>query len=96
MAIILNLPTYSMEDVSKHAVEKDAWMVIEGFVHDITDFLVEHPGGKDILMDHLGKDSTDAFNSEQIHAHGTAAFHMLARYPVINEDSNIFHVGGMK
>jgi 4-hydroxysphinganine ceramide fatty acyl 2-hydroxylase len=74
------LPQYDMLDVCKHDTETDAWMVIEGYVHDITAFLYDHPGGKDILMDHLGKDATTIFNSEKVHAHGAIAYKMLSKY----------------
>ena len=84
---VQELPGYEMLDVCKHDTEADAWMVIEGFVHDITAFLHDHPGGKDILMDHLGKDATSIFNSEQVHAHGAIAYKMLAEYP-----SEIIHL----
>lgn len=74
------LPVYDMLEVSKHDTEGDAWIVIEGYVHDVTPFLLEHPGGKDIMMDHLGKDATEVFTSEKVHVHGSIAFKMLVKY----------------
>ncbi len=74
---------YSMDEIRKHDTEKDAWMVIDGYVHDITAFLVEHPGGKDILLDHLGKDASSIFVSEAEHKHSLAAYNILSRYPCL-------------
>lgn len=79
---ILTLPLYDIGEVRKHDQEGDAWMVIEGYVHDVTTFLMEHPGGKDVMMDHLGRDATEAFTSDQIHAHGHVAFKMLSKYRI--------------
>lgn len=75
------LPKYDMDEVRKHDSETDAWLVVEGYVHDVTAFLLEHPGGKDIMMEYLGKDASEVFVSEQVHVHGTIAFKLLAKYP---------------
>jgi len=73
---------YTVDEVSKHNTEESAWIIIEGFVHDITGFLYEHPGGKDIMMDHLGKDASTIFVLEDEHVHSMTAFTMLARYRI--------------
>ena len=36
-------------------------MVIEDKVYDVTPFLLEHPGGDDILLDSSGRDATREF-----------------------------------
>jgi len=76
------LKRYEMEEVKKHNTESDAWFVVDGYVHDVTVFLDEHPGGKDILMDHLGKDVSELFVDERVHVHGTIAYNMLAKYRI--------------
>ena len=77
-----SLPVYDLVEVAKHDQQGDAWIVIDGYVHDVTSFLVEHPGGQDVVLDHLGKDASEVFVSESIHAHGDAAFKMLSKYPL--------------
>ncbi|ORY88906.1 putative cytochrome b5 [Leucosporidium creatinivorum] len=52
---------YTMADVEKHTAADSAWVVVEGQVYDMTDFLDEHPGGKKILLMSCGKDSTEKF-----------------------------------
>ena len=59
------MSTYTVDEVSFHDNENDAWIIINGDVYDITDFLEEHPGGKMILMSVLGEDATDFF--EELH-----------------------------
>lgn len=35
----------SAQEVSQHATPADCWIVVDGQVWDVTDFLEEHPGG---------------------------------------------------
>lgn len=43
-----------LAEVAKHATKKDAWMIIDGKVYDVTEFLEDHPGGPEIMMEHVG------------------------------------------
>lgn len=36
-------------------------IVIGGFIHDVENFINEHPGGAHFLKSRLGKDATTAF-----------------------------------
>jgi stearoyl-CoA desaturase (delta-9 desaturase) len=36
-------------------------IVIAGFIHDVSDFIEEHPGGAHLLIKNIGKDATTAF-----------------------------------
>jgi cytochrome b involved in lipid metabolism len=36
-------------------------MVIDGNVYDVTDFLMKHPGGEEVMTDLAGMDATEAF-----------------------------------
>ncbi|OUM61645.1 hypothetical protein PIROE2DRAFT_45014, partial [Piromyces sp. E2] len=51
----------TMEEVSKHCTKEDCWMVFNGVVYDVTEYLNFHPGGKSILMTCAGKDATSMF-----------------------------------
>ncbi|KAI9349853.1 putative acyl-CoA dehydrogenase [Zopfochytrium polystomum] len=53
--------TYTSADVAAHSKESDAWIIVDGKVYDITDFLDVHPGGRRILLPLLGKDASKQF-----------------------------------
>jgi len=54
--------TYTLSDVAKHTKDTDIWVVVNGQVLDVTNFLNEHPGGKDSIMLFAGKDASEEFN----------------------------------
>ncbi|SAM08681.1 hypothetical protein [Absidia glauca] len=55
------LKTYTREEVKKHSVEGDAWIIIDAEVYNISTFADLHPGGAQILYELAGKDVTDEF-----------------------------------
>ncbi|VDO90447.1 unnamed protein product [Heligmosomoides polygyrus] len=50
-------------EVSEHCTPDDAWMIIHNDVIDVTNFLDEHPGGMEILLEYTGCDATEVFES---------------------------------
>ncbi|OAQ96195.1 hypothetical protein LLEC1_03075 [Akanthomyces lecanii] len=54
--------TFAAAEVSKHK-DKDngIWLIIEGAVYDVTNFVDEHPGGARVIQRMGGKDATKAF-----------------------------------
>eukprot|EP00927_Polykrikos_kofoidii_P034820 TRINITY_DN29455_c0_g1_i1.p1 TRINITY_DN29455_c0_g1~~TRINITY_DN29455_c0_g1_i1.p1 ORF type:complete len:536 (-),score=66.27 TRINITY_DN29455_c0_g1_i1:13-1620(-) len=53
--------SFAIEDVAQHASRGDCWIVIQGFVIDVSPFLEEHPGGVQTLLNVGGKDASRAF-----------------------------------
>ncbi len=53
--------TVSHEELSKHNNEASCWIAINGVVYDFTDFVSQHPGGANILLQNAGKDATAIF-----------------------------------
>lgn len=52
----------TVEDVQYHnSVERGVWVVINGYVYDLTEFLSAHPGGPDIIKKYAGKDASEIF-----------------------------------
>ncbi|KAJ6111559.1 Cytochrome b5 [Penicillium sp. IBT 18751x] len=54
----VELPELSMKDVAAHKSKTDMWIVIHGQVFDITEYLQDHPGGADVLIETAGTDAT--------------------------------------
>ena len=52
------LPYYTRKEVSEHKKDKDAWIVVDGEVYDVTRWLSRHPGGAKVLMHYAGEDAT--------------------------------------
>ena len=53
--------TMTMEEVSKHNQTDDMWIVLHGKVYDVTKFLEDHPGGRDIMIENAGMDVKNQF-----------------------------------
>lgn len=53
---------YSINEVAKHTDMDSLWIILENKVYDVTKFMLEHPGGEDVLLQWAGQDATDAFN----------------------------------
>jgi predicted heme/steroid binding protein len=73
---------YEWSEIGKHSHEKDAWIVIDGFVYDVTNFLNIHPGGVDIIAEHFGKDATEAFKDPLVHMHSQNALEMMKKFRI--------------
>ncbi|GAT30417.1 cytochrome b5 reductase [Aspergillus luchuensis] len=55
------LAEYTLADVAKHNRKDDIWIAIHGQVFDITEYLQDHPGGVDVLLETAGTDATADF-----------------------------------
>lgn len=63
------------------ASQDRALIVVAGLVHDMTDFIHEHPGGKTLMTSAIGQDATAMFNGG-VYDHSNAARNLLAKYRV--------------
>ena len=63
------------------AVQREAQqrplLVVSGFIHDVSDFINEHPGGQSLMLAKKGKDATAAFCGG-LYEHSNAAHNVRA------------------
>ncbi|CAM6120176.1 unnamed protein product [Calypogeia fissa] len=80
----------SREEISRHRREDDAWIVVDGKVYEVTNFLEVHPGGPELILNYLALND-NAGNAgllmrgkvdEDGHSHSKAAFQMLQQFLV--------------
>jgi flavocytochrome c len=64
---------YTMEEVAKHNTKEDLWVVVKGVVMDVSDWLDEHPGGPQAIMNFMGRDATEEF--EMLHDDEVSFYH---------------------
>ncbi len=58
---------YTLDEVQKHNNPDSCWIIINGNVYDITEFIANHPGGE-IITKACGTDATNLFyNKDQKH-----------------------------
>ena len=51
----------TLAEVEQHVTHDDLWLVIDGKVYDVSEYMDDHPGGGEILLNAAGKDGTDDF-----------------------------------
>ncbi|CAE6530105.1 unnamed protein product, partial [Rhizoctonia solani] len=54
--------SYTAAEVAKHNKKDDCWVIIDGQVLDVTEFLADHPGGEKAILLYAGRDATEEFN----------------------------------
>ncbi|KAI5118567.1 hypothetical protein M0805_005858 [Coniferiporia weirii] len=53
---------FTTEEVAKHNKKDDIWVIVNGEVLDVTNFLPDHPGGAKAILLYAGRDATEEFN----------------------------------
>lgn len=52
------MPTFSWEEIQKHNLRTDQWLVIDRKVYNITKWSNRHPGGRRVIGHYAGEDAT--------------------------------------
>ena len=53
--------SYTFAEVAAHNTAESCWVTMDGRVYDLTGFLDDHPGGKEMLLLAAGRECTDLF-----------------------------------
>ena len=51
-------PEYTRAEVALHKTPQDLWIIIDGKVYDVSNWIKRHPGGERILKNSGGQDAT--------------------------------------
>jgi stearoyl-CoA desaturase (delta-9 desaturase) len=72
------LPVMEWDDFKEQATTNGrALVAIAGVVHDVAEFIADHPGGKALIGSGVGKDATAMFNGG-VYNHSNAAHNLLS------------------
>lgn len=71
------LPTFTPAEVESHNSAKSCYVTIGRNVYDVTDFVDDHPGGGDLILEYAGKDVKEIMEDEVSHTHSDAAYEIL-------------------
>ena len=72
-----SLPVMEWDDYLDQCKNGRCLISISGIVHDVTNFIKDHPGGKAMITSGLGKDATAMFNGG-VYKHSNAAHNLLS------------------
>lgn len=74
-----DVKTYTLAEVRQHKDAKSLWIAIADNVYDVTEFIDEHPGGEEVLLEQAGGYVTDAFEDV---GHSTDARELMKKYEI--------------
>jgi stearoyl-CoA desaturase (Delta-9 desaturase) len=78
-----HLPDMTWAEYRKRVQQyDDMLMVIDGLVHDVTEFADEHPGGIKFIRMAIGKDASHYFNTRTVYKHSRTARNLLSNFRV--------------
>lgn len=75
----MSVSLFTLSDVAHHNSHKDGWIVVDGDVLDVTEYMSSHPGGAEEIHPYLGKDATSAFAAIE---HSKYALKLLQKFKI--------------
>jgi len=78
--------TMDIELVGKHNTKDDCWLIIDGGVYSVSDYIPFHPGGENTIIPSCGHDASAGFATKgaRNEPHSVAAHTLLKKYFVAN------------
>lgn len=81
---------FTLKEIEAHNSLKSLWVIFNGRVYDITEFVKDHPGGDDLLLQYAGQDITEVMYDKDYHEHSEASYEILQDYMIGKiEESNM-------
>ncbi|RMD40359.1 hypothetical protein DV735_g4786, partial [Chaetothyriales sp. CBS 134920] len=71
------LPTLLRAEVEAHNSAESCYVTIGDRVFDVTDFLEDHPGGSELVLEFAGKDVKKIMADPEAHTHTDSAYEIL-------------------
>jgi len=73
-----------VEEFNKFSAENSSryYVMHNNFIYDITDYLEEHPGGPQSIIDFRDQDITSIFNDDFYHDHSQNALRRFQKYKI--------------
>lgn len=68
---------YTLSEVAEHDTYNDCWIVIYDRVYNVTEFIEQHPGGAEMILEYAGRDGSIAFRG-----HSRLAIDSLKLYEI--------------
>ncbi|KAJ3072567.1 fatty acid alpha-hydroxylase, partial [Quaeritorhiza haematococci] len=69
-----------MEEVARNRTTRSLWVVVKGKVYNVSQFIFDHPGGEEIMLQHAGRDITSIMGDPTEHVHSESAYEILEEY----------------
>jgi cytochrome b involved in lipid metabolism len=93
---VLSNVSLTNNEVAKHNSVNDCWIIIQGSVYNVTQYLSLHPGGSDRIIPFCGQDATSAYATKGGNGtHSSQADADLSKLKLgqLNETVNITNTG---
>ncbi|KAI9100608.1 hypothetical protein DFS34DRAFT_578565 [Phlyctochytrium arcticum] len=88
--------TYTADEVAQHSTARSLWIVVHDKVYDVSQFMFDHPGGEELLLQYGGQDVTQVMQDELEHLHSESAYDMLDDYYIGDYPKTITSTLGKK
>lgn len=79
MATATTTRIVTQEELKQHMSRESLWFTIHDKVYDVTEFMDEHPGGEEVLLEQAGKDASEIFDDV---SHSADAKELMKNYLV--------------
>ena len=84
----MNMSSFTLEEIARRRGRDALWVTHNGKVYDVTDFADRHPGGRDVVQSHRGRDVTNVMQDAHSHAHSNTAYTILNKFYIGDIDRN--------